>query len=307
MPTFDELVQLLQPIKALGATHAEIRRVVSLDVLAFEVHDLTWCSDKNADKLRGIKTGTVILSLTAFHAIEHEVQSSVNWIIVDAPRRAFMRVLQTFFVSQPSRSISQYAHLHESVQLGKECSIGHGVVIEEGCRIGNHVVIHHNTVIHAGTVVEDEVSIGSNCTIGGVGFGYEKDEEGNFECIPHIGNVHICSKVEIGNNTTIDRAVIGSTYIGKNVKVDNLVHIAHGVQIGENSLVIAHAMLAGSTKIGRNVWVAPSTSILQKTTIGDDVLIGMGSIVLKDIPANKIVAGTPARILRDQYPDKRDH
>lgn len=107
----------------------------------------------------------------------------------------------------------------------------------------------HNTVILKDTIIEDNVVIGANNTIGGVGFGYEKDREGNFELIPHIGNVHIKRNVEIGNNTCIDRAVLGSTILEENVKVDNLVHIAHGVFVGRNSVVIANAMVAGSVNI----------------------------------------------------------
>jgi UDP-3-O-[3-hydroxymyristoyl] glucosamine N-acyltransferase len=150
-------------------------------------------------------------------------------------------------------------------------------------------------VLLKGTHVGDDVIIGCNNTIGGTGFGYEKNEAGNYTVMPHLGNVVIHNKVEIGNNTCIDRAVIGSTIIGENVKIDNLVHIAHGVVIGKNSLIIANAMIGGSTVIGENCWVAPSASIINKGQIGDQATVGMGAVVTKPVEKDATVAGNPAR------------
>jgi UDP-3-O-[3-hydroxymyristoyl] glucosamine N-acyltransferase len=152
-------------------------------------------------------------------------------------------------------------------------------------------------VLKYGTKIHDNAKIGANCTIGGVGFGYELDEEKKYVLLPHLGNVVLKSFVEIGNNTCIDRAVMGSTILEENVKVDNLVHIAHGVVIGKNSLIIANSMIAGSTKIGENVWVAPSVSILNKKTISDNSYIGMGAVVIKDVKENETIVGNPGKAL----------
>jgi UDP-3-O-[3-hydroxymyristoyl] glucosamine N-acyltransferase LpxD len=168
-------------------------------------------------------------------------------------------------------------------------------VIEKDCTIGTRSKIGHNTVLLRGTQVGDDVIIGCNNTIGGTGFGYEKDDEGNYTIMPHLGNVVIHNKVEIGNNTCIDRAVIGSTIIGENVKIDNLVHIAHGVVIGKNSLIIANAMIGGSTVIGENCWVAPSASVINKGQVADNATVGMGAVVTKPVEKNSTVAGNPAR------------
>ena len=113
--------------------------------------------------------------------------------------------------------------------------------------------------------------------------------------MPHIGNVHLKENVEVGNNVCIDRAVMGSTLLSENVKVDNLVHIAHGVKIGKNSLIIANSMIAGSVEIGENVWVSPSSSIRQKLIIENDALIGMGAVVVKNVEPSSVVAGNPAK------------
>jgi len=117
--------------------------------------------------------------------------------------------------------------------------------------------------------------------------------------LPHIGNVLIYDKVEIGNNTCIDRAVLGSTIIHENVKIDNLVHIAHGVVIQENSLIIAHAMIGGSAEIGKNVWIAPGALIINKGKVEDDSVVGMGAVVIKKVDKRAIVAGNPAKFLKN--------
>ena len=103
--------------------------------------------------------------------------------------------------------------------------------------------------------------------------------------------------VEVGNNTCIDKAVLGSTKIMRNVKIDNLVHIAHGVKIGENSLIIANSVIAGSTIIGKNVWVAPTANIKNNLTIGDNSTIGISAVVLKNVAENSIIIGNPGREL----------
>ncbi len=296
-----EIIEKIKPSGFFGNEQTRIDRIVELNSSIFESGDLLWCSDKNVSRLSGLLTGNVILSPNAFAIVKTENRNfeKLNWIVAEFPRRYFMHVLQAFFVTKITPSVSPYAHIHTSVNIPSGCSIGHGVVIEEKCVIGNNVVIGHNSVIGHSTVIEDNVIIGANNTIGGTGFGYEKSEFGDYEMIPHIGNVHICKGAEIGNNSAIDRAVIGSTIIGQNAKIDNLVHIAHGVKIGANSLVIAHAMIAGSVEIGENVWIAPCASVLQKIKIGNNSVVGMGSVVMKDVPENKIVVGSPAKIIRD--------
>jgi UDP-3-O-[3-hydroxymyristoyl] glucosamine N-acyltransferase len=296
-----EIITKLNPVEFSGNAETTIERVAELSDKDFKPGDIAWCSDKNVALLSAIATGTIILSPASFAKIKSEQPGfeKINWIVVEVPRRAFMQMLQSFFVRKNIPSISPAAHIHASVNLSPGCTIGHGAVIEEGCVIGKNVSIGHNSVIGYNTIIEDNVIIGANNTIGGVGFGYEKTADGKYEMIPHIGNVHIYAGAEIGNNTAIDRAVIGSTKIGPNAKIDNLVHIAHGVKIGANALIIAHAMIAGSVEIGENAWVSPAASVLQKVKVGNNALIGMGSVVLKDVPENKIVVGSPAKIIRD--------
>ena len=220
-----------------------------------------------------------------------------NVIVVENPRKAFANVLRAFFLEKKEYGkIYSSATIEDSVKYNSETiNIGPNVVIEDDVLIGDFVCIGANSVIKKGTIISDFVTIGSNCTIGGVGFGYELNDDGIYELIPHLGNVVLKEKVEIGNNVCIDRAVLGSTILEKEVKVDNLVHISHGVFIDENSLIIAHAMIAGSVKIGKNTWVAPCSSIKQKVIVGDNVTIGLGSVVLKNVSNNQTVVGVPAK------------
>ena len=279
----------------------EIRFIAQLNP-ELKKNELAWCSDKNKEQLKSIKEGSLIISKESFDWITSEklLSTSVNYIVTDNPRRAFLKIMQEFFVPQKKYGlIENSAYIDKTVDIQKEyCIIGHNVVIGANCKIGKHVEIGSNTVILDGTIIDDCVKIGNNNTIGGVGFGYEKDEEGNYELIPHIGNVHIMEHAEIGNNNCIDRAVIGSTLIEKNVKIDNLTHIAHGVILRENCLIIANAMIGGSTEIGKNVWVAPSTSIMQKVKIGDDSIIGLAAVVLKDVEPRSVMVGNPAKKIK---------
>jgi UDP-3-O-[3-hydroxymyristoyl] glucosamine N-acyltransferase len=276
-----------------------IRQVVSAEKDVVGEGDLTWISDKFQDRLRAFRGAVVILSSTI---PKEKLIDGNTYLIVANPRLYFLKVLATFFERVKAPVVSEKASISNSATVGANVYIGHGVVIEEDCSIGDDSSIDCNTVIKAGTIIGKKVKIGANNTIGGVGFGYEKDDDGQYVVIPHIGNVVIEDGVEIGNNTAIDRAVLGSTFIRRNAKIDNLVHIAHGVEIGENSLIIANAMIAGSVTVGKNVWVAPSVSVLNKKKVGDNALIGMGAIVLKDVEAGKTVVGNPAKELVPKEP-----
>lgn len=149
-----------------------------------------------------------------------------------------------------------------------------------------------------------EITIGENCiicknaVIGNDGFGFEPDENGDLIFFPHFGNVIIGDNVRVGSGSCIDRGNMYDTIIGDNVKIDNLVHIAHNVQIDKNTMVVAGVVVCGSVKIGKNCFIGANSTIKQHLTIGDNVLIGMGSVVTKDIPDGEVWAGNPAKFLR---------
>lgn len=145
--------------------------------------------------------------------------------------------------------------------------------------------------------IHPTVKIGQGACIGFDGFGYVRDEHGLLVKMPHTGNVVIEENAEIGSNTCIDRAVVGSTVIGAGTKIDNLVHIAHGVKVGKNCLIVAGAVIGGSCEIGNNCFIGINASIKNKVKIGNNVTVGMGAVVVKDVPDGVTVVGNPARIL----------
>lgn len=293
MISVQEIINCINPDKFIGDAELTIEKVMNFDQGNENPKVLMWLHPNNNSLIEKVKQGTLICS-----ELPLEINYNVNYLIVSNPRLVFLKILKNFFVSSFEHKICKSAKIDDSVILGENIFIGENVVIEEDCQIGDNTTIYHNTIILNSTIIGKNVKIGSNNTIGGIGFGYEKDDDGNYIQIPHIGNVIIEDDVEIGNNTCIDRAVLGSTILSKNSKVDNLVHIAHGVHIGENSLIIANAMVAGSCIIGKNVWIAPSASILNKKSIGDNAIVGMAAVVLKDVSANDVVAGLPAKSIK---------
>ncbi len=292
MIRIDSILKKVSHQQFVGNPNELISKPSILDVDNRDSSLLMWVSNKNIDKLEQINCGTIICS-----SLFKNYKAGCNYILTENPRLTFQEILSAFFLEKPTPVISSTAAIDPSVVIGKNAFIGHHVVIEKGCIIGDDAEIGHHTVLMRDTIIHNHVKIGSNCTIGGVGFGYEQNESKEYVLIPHLGNVVLKDYVEIGNNTCIDRAVLGSTILQENSKVDNLVHIAHGVTIGRNSLIIANSMIAGSTIIGDNVWVAPSASVLNKKTVGHNSVIGMGAVVIKDVKDNETIIGNPGKAL----------
>jgi UDP-3-O-[3-hydroxymyristoyl] glucosamine N-acyltransferase len=290
-----ELLSNIDYVEFKGNADEEIANVTIFDENNTDKSLIMWVNSRNAHRAEGLRVGTLIHGNS-----DHIAQNSnCNYIIVEKPRATFNKVLSLLHPKSHKSGIAASAIVAEGCTIANTAFIGHNVVIEKGCTIGENTYIGHNTVIKEGSIIGKDVIIGSNNVIGGIGFGYEKDIDGVYNQMTHIGNVVIEDKVEIGNNSCIDRAVMGSTILKENCKIDNLVHIAHGVEIGKNSLIIAHAMVAGSTKIGENVWVAPGAQILNKIRVADDAVIGMGAVLLKPVELRgDVVVGNPAKSIK---------
>jgi len=294
-----DLLSTIEHVSFSGKKTDSITEIIAIKDLAGVTEKknfLTWCSSKNSELLKKIQYGTVICDVNTDNTNLNF--DSCNYIFVDNPRKKFKDVLEHFFNNEKVEYvIEKSAIIDPSAKLNENVKIGHNVVIEKNVIIGKNTQINHNSVILKNTIIGENVKIGCNCTIGGDGFGFEKNDLGNNEFIPHIGNVVISNYVEIGNNNTIDRAVLGSTTIEEFVKTDNQVHIGHGVKIGRNTLIAANATFSGSVKMGQNVWVAPSTTIINDISIGDNAFFGIGTIVLKNVDPNKIIVGNPGKEL----------
>jgi UDP-3-O-[3-hydroxymyristoyl] glucosamine N-acyltransferase len=168
-------------------------------------------------------------------------------------------------------------------------------VIGENVKIGNHVTIHPGVIIYADCVIGNHVTIHSGTVIGSDGFGFAPKEDGSFQKVPQLGNVIIEDDVEIGANTTIDRATIGSTIIRRGVKLDNQIQIAHNVEIDTNTVIAAQTGVSGSTKIGKNVMIGGQAGLAGHLAIADGIKIAGGAGVTKTFTtANMTIAGFPA-------------
>lgn len=233
-------------------------------------------------------------------------------IKVDDSYVAFARLLDVYNKSKrkrpgvsPHACVAESAKIGENVYIGEFASIGENVVIGDNCQIfphvclGDDVKVGSDTVLNAGVKVYAECVIGSHCiihagaVIGADGFGFAP-QNGDFIKVPQIGNVRIEDNVEIGANTCIDRSTMGSTLIHKNVKLDNLIQIAHNVEIGEGSAFAAQVGVAGSAKIGAHCIIAGQGAVAGHITVGDGVLVGGQSAVTHSIPGGKTVLGSPA-------------
>jgi len=203
-------------------------------------------------------------------------------------------------------SIADDVYIGPFVSIGNNVTIGKNVKIYPNCFIGDHVAIKENTILFSGVTIYHECKIGtdniihSGAIIGSDGFGFAPNRNNNYDKISQIGNVVIDDNVEIGANTTIDRATMGSTLIGKGVKLDNLIQIAHNVDVGEHTVIAAQAGVAGSVKIGKNCMIGGQTAISGHLTIADDVKIaGQSGIASSITEKGKIVQGPMAFDIKD--------
>lgn len=202
--------------------------------------------------------------------------------------------------------ISEGTKYGENLYLGSFSYIGQNVILGDNVKIypnsfiGDNVVIGDNVYIFAGAKIYSETVIGNNCTIhsgtiiGADGFGFVPNEEGVYSKVPQIGNVIIEDNVDIGANTTIDRATLGSTIIRKGVKLDNQIQIAHNVEIGKNTVIAAQSGVAGSTKIGENCMIGGQVGIAGHLTIGNNVRLQAQSGVARNIKDDEILQGSPS-------------
>lgn len=231
------------------------------------------------------------------------------YIIVSNPYLTYALLTNLFYSPIKTHyQISQNSIINNNSIINETVEIKSNVVIDKNCKIGKNVVIHSNVSIGLNTIIGDNTIICSNssisnaiigdnciiqsgCVIGDKGFGFILDDKTE---IIHIGNVVIGNNVQIGSNTTIDRASIDSTIISDNVRIDNLVQIAHGVIIGKNTVIAGQAGVAGSTIIGSNCNIGGQTGIAGHLSIGDNVTIAGKSGVTKNLKDNSVVAGFPA-------------
>lgn len=290
----------------VGDGSLEITGVAPLD--RADRNELTFFADtKYAQRLRDSAAGAVIL------AAEDPSLSKVQLICKD-PRLGLRGALLAFhrLVPEGTPGISPQAYVAATAEIDPSVQVGPCAVIESGVRIGGGTVVgagcfvgedsligkecylYPNVTVNHHVTIEDRVILHSGVVLGADGFGYVTSDDGALK-IPQVGGVYVEADVEIGANTTVDRATLGQTRIGKGTKVDNLVMIAHNVEIGEHCLIVSQVGIAGSTRVGNGVILAGQAGIIGHLEIGDGVTIGAQAGVTSDVPAGETYIGSPAR------------
>ncbi len=214
-------------------------------------------------------------------------------------------------------AIHASAVIHESSRLGAGCRIGPNVVIGANCVLGEQVivragsVIEHGVVIGSGSVINANVNIGycsqlgervviqAGAVIGSEGYGFAPDNQNQYHRVPHTGYVDLGNDVQIGANACVDRGTYGATSIADGVKIDNMVHIAHNVEVGQNTMLTAHTVIAGSSKIGERVIASGQTGVLDHKTVADGAILVQRCGVSEDITTGGMWAGSPAKPFKE--------
>lgn len=301
--TVEELAQKVQG-KLVGNGQVVIEETRSLEQSAPQA--ISFAIGEYCEFVGQSKAGAVI--------VEAPIEGvSIPQIVVDNAKVVFSQILELYHppVVVP-RTVHETAIIGENVTLGKNISVGPYCVINDNAVIGDNVVLHpyvyigHNTkvgddtVIYAGAVVHENCILGkrvvlrAKAVIGGEGFGFAT-ENGVHTHIPQVGNVILEDDVEVGSCSCIDNATMGSTMVRRGTKIDNLVHLGHNVEIGEDCFLIAQVGIAGSTKCGNHVIFAGQTGCTGHITIGDNVTFAGKTGIVGNVPSNGTYAGFPMR------------
>ncbi len=281
--------------------------------------------------LETAETGDLVfLAAPKFRSLLEESQAAAAIIPPDEPFRGipvifsenphltFIRAVELFFQPyRPEPGIHPTAVVSPSARVGKDVSVGAltviGADVEIGdgtvlfplvsiyprARIGKHCLIHSHVSIREDVQVGNRVILHSGVIVGSDGFGYIKLEDGSHKKIPQKGTVIIEDDVEVGANAAIDRAALGQTVIRRGAKIDNLVQVAHNVEVGENAILAGQVGIAGSSRVGKNTVLAGQVGVADHLNIGDNVIAIAQTGIARDVPSGAIIAGTPEMDVRD--------
>jgi UDP-3-O-[3-hydroxymyristoyl] glucosamine N-acyltransferase len=306
--TAQQIADLLEG-RVEGDANVKVSRLAKIE--EGEPGSLTFLANPKYEEFIYSTKASLVIVNDSFVA-EHEVQTTL--VRVKDAYKSFAVLLDTYnkiiqnktgreephYLSKTAQ-IGQNPYIGAFVYVGENTIIGDNVKLYPGVYIGDNVKIGSNTTIFAGVKIYSETMIGKECrihsgvVIGGDGFGFAPQDDSNYLKVAQIGNVIIEDYVEIGSNTTIDRATLGSTIIRKGVKLDNLIQVAHNVEIGDHTVIAAQTGIAGSTKIGRFCMIGGQVGIVGHLVIADKVKIaaqsGVGSSLTKE---GEIIQGSPA-------------
>lgn len=222
----------------------------------------------------------------------NELRSSQKLIVfVSRPKLIITKLINYLFISKENGFVSPNAQIHPTALVDPTAIILDDVTVSENCAVGPNTKIHTGARILPNVSLGKNVELHSNAVIGVEGFGYIRDNDNSLSNFPHIGGVLIEDNVVIGANTCVCKGALSNTIIGQGTKIDNLVHIAHNVKIGKDSMIAAGAILCGSCIIGDNVWIGPNATIRDGVTVGNNASVSIGSMVAKNVNPTEVVTG----------------
>ncbi|HRW58339.1 MAG TPA: UDP-3-O-(3-hydroxymyristoyl)glucosamine N-acyltransferase [Chlamydiales bacterium] len=305
------------PVQIIGNKDLIIEGVNSLDEA--EKSDISFLSSpRYLEAMKKSKAGAICVSK------DHPIYDEKNYIVCDNPSEIFQEISQLFIKKEESSysGIHPTAIIHPSCQIGKNVTIGPYVTIDKNTFIDDNTIIDAHTTIYPSVVIGKDTKIYSSVTIrenskignhviiqpgaviGSCGFGYILDEKGTYKKLEQLGNVIIEDHVEIGANTTIDRARFKHTIISSGTKIDNLVQIGHNVQIGKHNILCGQTGVAGSAKTGNYVVLGGQVGVLGHISIGDQSMVATRGGVSKSLPAHGKFRGSPAINVADYNKQK---
>lgn len=228
----------------------------------------------------------------------------ITVIISDNPKKDFYLVVNEFFTRRESHFVNSTATIKDGAEIGVNVNIGRNTFVDDDVKIGNNTYIGSNVVISGKVLLGNDCIIKDGAVIGSDGYAFIRDDDGKVIYMPQFGAIEISDEVWIGANATVERPFFGATKIGRNVKVDDLVHLGQSVKIGNGSQITAGVVLADNVSIGNDCFLGINCSVREGIFIGDGTVVGMGSVVISDLPGRCIYAGVPARPLDDRQ-DRR--
>jgi UDP-3-O-[3-hydroxymyristoyl] glucosamine N-acyltransferase len=297
---------------ALGASYRGPEGVVvvrAADLEGAGPDDLAALYDlKYAGRARGSRAGALIVPDAAAGELPGRAL-----LVVGAPKAAFARAIALLHPQvRPAPGVHPTAVVGHEVALGAEVSIGPHAVIGDRCRLGDRVLVgagsvlldevelgddvtlHPRVVIYPRTVIGARTTLLAGAVVGAPGFGHAFDEAGRALRVPHLGRTVIGEDCEVGANATIDRATFGETRLGDRARLDNLVQIAHNVEVGPDSMLAAQSGVAGSSRLGRGVLMGGQSGVADHRVVGDRTIVAAKTAVLSDLEGGQVVAGIPA-------------
>ncbi|MBI2413710.1 MAG: UDP-3-O-(3-hydroxymyristoyl)glucosamine N-acyltransferase [Deltaproteobacteria bacterium] len=301
--TLDELASLIGG-RVAGNGNEVIRSVASIEDAG--PGDITFVSERKYARLLKTTRASAVITRAK------DAPEGLNLLLVDNPVAAFSQVLDIFrpavapppgidpraFVHPKAKvgkgvSIHPFAYIGEGAEIGDNAVLYPGVYVGPGAIIGEGSTLYSGAAVREGCVVGKRVILHCNAVVGSDGFGYSK-EGAAYKKIPQRGIVRINDDAEIGACVTIDRATVGETVVGRGTKIDNLVQVAHNVNIGEDAVIAAQTGIAGSTRIGSRVQFGGQVGVTGHIEVGSDVMVGAKSGVINDVAARSVVSGIPA-------------